>query len=228
MCSLISAGEAYTINDDFILTQYKSSLMSNGGLVQMEFVQKKRSTKHVFTLYDHYFNFAYEDRSGSSDGDIHYADFPQKSSIQIEQNEWLRNVGYLWMALGALQFGYAIYSDASLSGKGVWIVLGIACIVWSNYSKIKYTVFRSGRSNIFVIQDKQHDQIIEEINARRKSQLLQWFGDVNPENDLDNEIQKFQWLAEQGVLSQEESENKIAQVEFMKIEHSGVQREWLN
>lgn len=72
----------------------------------MEIVQKKNSTTHTFTFKDDHFNFAYKDKSGSGDTDMHYADFPQKCSIQIEQNDWLKNVGYLWFAVCCLGFLY--------------------------------------------------------------------------------------------------------------------------
>lgn len=194
----------------------------------MKFIQKKKSNKHIFTLHDDYFNFSYEDKSGSGDTDINYADFPQKSSVQIEQNEWLRNVGYLWIALGVCQIGYAVYTEAPLSGKGFWILVGAVCVIWAYFSKVKYTVFRSERGNIFVIQDKNHDKIINEINIRKKSQLLKWYGDVNPENELENEIQKFNWLVEQGVITKEESEKKIAQAELLKKESFELPGEMLN
>ncbi|WP_244595986.1 hypothetical protein [Pseudidiomarina aestuarii] len=96
----------------------------------MELIQKKDSIKHTFSFHDEHFNFAYQEKLGSGDTDVEYADFPQKSSVQIEQNEWLRNVGYLWVLLGIFQIGYAIYSDGSLSGKGFWLVVGAACVLW--------------------------------------------------------------------------------------------------
>ncbi|THF61968.1 hypothetical protein [Pseudothauera rhizosphaerae] len=181
----------------------------------MKIVQKKRSNKHTFSFYDDYFNFAYEDKSGSGDTDMSYADFPQKSSVQIEQNQWLRNVGFLWMALGTFILGHAVFTGATLSGKGFWILMGVACVIWAHFSKVKYSVFRVGCGNIFVIQDKNHDEIVKELNNRRKAQLLKWHGDVNPENELENEITKFKWLVEQGVLTKEESEKKIAQAELL-------------
>ena len=101
----------------------------------MEIKQKKKSNKHTFTFHDDYFNFAYEDKSGSGDIDMNYADFPKKSSIQIEQNEWLRNAGYFWMALGLFQLGYAIYSEASLSGTGFWMLVGFFAHPTSNSKK---------------------------------------------------------------------------------------------
>lgn len=180
----------------------------------MEIVQKKRSNKHTFTFKDDLFNFAYEDKNGSGDIDVDYVDFPQKSSIRIEQNEWLRNVGYLWCAIGAVQLGYAVYAAAPLSGKGFWLFLGLGCLAWAHFSKVRYSVFQTEQGSVFVIQDKRHDEIISELNIRRKKQLLQWYGEINFANDPQKEINKFRWLSEQNALSREEAEIKIAQVEL--------------
>jgi len=181
----------------------------------MEFIQKKGSVTHTFTLHDDHYNFAYVDRAGSGDMDLRYADFPQKPIIQIEQNEWLRNVGYLWVALGTLQFGYAVYASAPLSGRWFWIAVGIACVAWAHFSKITYSVFKTNDGNIFIIHDKSHDMVVDELRKRKKMQLLTWYGDINPDNALENEIEKFRWLAAQDVISQEECDKKIAQVEFL-------------
>ena len=181
----------------------------------MEFIQKKRGVKQTFTLRDDHFNFAYEDKSGSGDIDLNYVDFPQKSSVSIEQNEWLRNVGLLWIALGVAQIGWAIFNDLSLSGKGFWLMVGMACVLWAHFSKTRYSVFRTERGNVLVMQNKQHQQIVETLHARRKAQLLDWYGDVNPDNELENEIRKFQWLGEQDVMTQAESEQKIAQAQLL-------------
>lgn len=181
----------------------------------MEFIQKKRGVKQTFTLRDDHFNYAYEDKSGSGDIDINYVDFPQKSSVSIEQNEWLRNVGLLWIALGVAQIGWAIFNDLSLSGKGFWLMVGMACVLWAHFSKTRYSVFRTERGNVLVMQNKQHQQIVETLHARRKAQLLDWYGDVNPDNELENEIRKFQWLVEQDVMTQAESEQKISQAQLL-------------
>lgn len=194
----------------------------------MEFVQKKGANKHTFILHQDYFNFAYEDKSGSGDSDMNYADFPQKSSVQIEQNEWLRNVGYLWMALGVFQMIYAVYSQGALAGKGFWLLVGGACVAWAYFSKVKYTVFRSEQGNVFVIHDAKHDQIIDELNKRRKEQLRHWYGHINPDNDQENEIRKFRWLTEQGAVSQAEAEQKIAQIKLLANNVASVETDSLH
>ena len=101
-------------------------------------------------------------------------------------------------------------------------------MLWAYFSKVKYSVFKFERGNVFVIQDKAHDEIIDELNRRRKLQLLSWYGDVNPENDLEHEIQKFRWLADQEVISKEESEQKIAQAELLAKDNYELPGERLN
>lgn len=180
----------------------------------MEIKQKKFSNRHTFTFEPEFANFAYKDKSGSGDFDFNYADLPEKSSTSIEQNEWLRNVGVLWCLLGFYNIGSALYHDTSLSGTGFWLVIGIICLVWFAATKVKYTIFKTERGNLFIIQDGKHKEILSELTSRKQEQLRNWYADVNLENDKENEIEKFRWLEKQQVISKEEAEEKIAQVEF--------------
>lgn len=59
----------------------------------MEVIQKKGKNKHTFSLGQEQFQYAYEDASGKGDVEVYYGDLPLKRSEQIEQNDWLRNVG---------------------------------------------------------------------------------------------------------------------------------------
>ena len=180
----------------------------------MEIKQKRMSNHHTFTFNDESLNFAFKDKSGADDFDLNYADFPEKSSLSIEQNEWLRNVGILWCILGCYRIGTSIYNDLPLSGTGFWLFIGLICLVWFACTKTKYSIFKTEAGNVFVIKDKNHDKIISEMETRKKAQLLKWYGDINLENELENEINKFNWLVKQNVMSQAEAEEKIAQVEF--------------
>lgn len=184
----------------------------------MEIKQKKFSNQHTFNFENDYVNFAYKDKSGSGDFDFNYADFPEKSSVSIEQNEWLRNVGILWCLLGCYRVGSAVYSGSALSGTGFWLVVGILCLIWFMVTKVKYSVFRTGAGNVFIIQDGKHEKIISELNKRKKQQLLSWYGEVNLENDKHHEIEKFRWLAKQNIISKAQAEEKIAEVEFAHID----------
>lgn len=178
----------------------------------MEISQKKRSTRLKFSFNDDSFNYAYKDRAGSGDIDVRYVEFPTKSAVSIERNDWLRNIGLLWCAIGALQLAYAIGAGESLQGRGFWLLVGLICLLWYRWATVKYSVFRTSAGNVLVIQDREHDRIVDEIKRRRREQLLALYGELDTRNTLDEEIGKFSWLHEQGVLSQEELEQRLAQV----------------
>ena len=175
--------------------------------------QQRFSNRHTFTFAADRLNFAYRDRSASGDIDIPYAELPLKSSIQVAQNLWLRNVGYLWCALGVVEVGFALFTRATLAGTGFWLLLGIGCLLWAHFTKVTYTVLSTNRGSVWVIHDaNDHDRIMNEIRSRRKEQLLALFGDIRLENGLDKEVSKFRWLAEQQALTAEQAEQRIAQV----------------
>ncbi len=179
----------------------------------MKIEQKKWSNQHTFTFGNDALNFAYKDKSGSGDVDIPYGEIPKKSSIRIEQNTWLRNVGYIWCVLGVIQIGLALVGGKPLSGTGFWLMLGAGCLAWSYFTKVKYTVFQAPNGSLFVIQDdKTHDKIIEELMSRRKLQMRAWYDHIDGNKSVEIELAKFKWLQEQDVLTKEEATQRISQV----------------
>jgi hypothetical protein len=174
----------------------------------MEYKQKRLSAEHTFNFQDQKLNFAFKDKSGSSDFDIYYADIPFKTSISVERNEWLRNAGYIWVFIGVVQMALSNFSN------GFWFFIGLCCLIAFHFTKIKHTVFKTNEGNIFVMQIKQHDEIMNEINDRRKKQFLTWYGEINLDNEPEKEIGKFRWLQEIGIMTKEEVETKIAEIQF--------------
>lgn len=180
----------------------------------MKITQKKFSNKTTFEFENETLKYTVEDKGGAGDIIFSYADFPQKSSMKIEKNGWLRNVGLIWVLLGVFQLGTAIAAQSPLAGKGFWFLLGLMCLLMYRIAITKYSVFSMENGTVYIIKDKKHDEILEEINERRKKQLLLWYGEVNIDNDAENEIAKFKWLQSQNVISKEEAEEKIAHVEL--------------
>lgn len=179
----------------------------------MQIKQKKWSNEHTFSFDSETFNFAYKDKTGSGDFDIPYESFPLKSQVKIEQNDWLKNVGYIWCGIGVLQIAYSFSEGGALSG--FWLVIGLLCLLAFYLTKVQYSIFQTGNANVFVIQDGQmHDKIIEEIKSRRKNLLKNRFGEIDSDNSVENEVEKFKWLYEQKVLTKDEVDVKLAQLQF--------------
>ena len=82
-------------------------------------------------------------------------------------------------------------------------------------------VFGADQGRVFVIQDSQHDEIVDELMTRRKDQMLTWYGEVNLQSDLQSEINKFNWLQKEGVLTSQQTAQKIAEAEFSFKEEEG-------
>lgn len=174
--------------------------------------QKKFSTQHTFTLSESSFNFAYKEKLGSGDMDVMYADLPVKTSVRIDANLWLRNVGYIWVAVGSAMLTLGIIRG-DYRGQAFWLLVGLVCLAFYKLSKVSYTVFSVSGGAILVIQDgKKHDQIVSELRQRRRQQLLALYGEVNFDNEPEREVAKFEWLAQNDVLSQAEADEKIRQV----------------
>ena len=190
----------------------------------MEVVQKKGKNKYTFSFGQERLNYAYEEASGKGDVDLYYGDLSKKSSESIEQNEWLRNVGVLWIVIGVFQSVYGSFTRETFYLDPMWILIGGACLAWAIISKTTYTIYETKEVNLFIIQDKQHDEIANELMSRRKKQLFDWYADINMENDLTNEINKFKWLVEQEVLSEEESKQKIEEVKYYHQEQGHKER----
>lgn len=180
--------------------------------MELNIQQKKLSIIHTFSFGDEKLNFAFKDKTGSADFDVYYADIPFKTSITIERNEWLRNVGVIWIVLGLIQTFAAIYTQKFSLDSAFWLYIGIFCLIGFYFTKTIYTVFRTDKGNIFVIQGKKHDAILQEIVDRRRKQFLAWYGEINLNNEIENEVNKFKWLQSLNIISEKEAESKIAQI----------------
>ena len=192
----------------------------------MQFNQKRFSSQTDFEFGEETLKYTIKNKSGAADLEIAYADIPVKPSMQEDRNEWLRNVGLIWVLLGAFLLGSAIIAGDELSGQGFWLVVGLACLVFYRLSFTRYSVLAGERGTVLILRDAKHDEILNEIRNRRKSQLRLWYGDLNPSNDPDREIAKFNWLAENEVLSRSEADELIAKTKLLHAPGSNqVQQE---
>lgn len=194
----------------------------------MEIKQKKFSNKTKFSFGEEDFNYTIEDKSSSGEFSMSYADFPQKQTAFEEKNGWLKNVGLIWCAIGVLQIGNAVITKAPLSGTGFWLIIGLVCLVFYKYARTKFSMFSDNHSKIFIIKDKKHDQILDEINKRRKRQMLTWYGEINFDNEPERETNKFKWLLNEGVITKEEADTKIAQIELANRDPAPIAKLLIN
>ena len=68
----------------------------------------------------------------------------------------------------------------------------------------------SDAGEISLLRDGRYDTLMEEINKRRKKQLLEWYGDIDFGNDPEEEIRKFHWLHSEHLISEDQLRRTIA------------------
>lgn len=177
----------------------------------MEIKQKRFSHSSLFEFRNDDLKFTGKDESGAYSFSLKYASIPSDSSELIERNGWFRNVGILWVLIGVLQIALH-YRDSGGFGGGFWFLAGIICLTLYATAKNKYTVFTTDKGRIYILKDKQHDDIINEISSRRKGQLLSWYGELNYSNDPNAELEKFRWLMHEGAIGEVEYTRILAKL----------------
>jgi hypothetical protein len=70
---------------------------------------------------------------------------------------------------------------------------------------------------VSIIGDRHHDVILEEIVSRWRTRLTVLYGAVDLENDIDQEIAKFDWLKRIGVIDTAAHDLAVAQLQAAQI-----------
>ncbi|WP_438863644.1 DUF308 domain-containing protein [Neptunicella sp.] len=184
----------------------------------MELTQKKSSNQTTFEFGEEKLKYTIKDASGKKTFSTEYGSISDEDFDELEEkNAWFRNVGILWVLIGVFQIANRFMESGTFSGS-MWLTLGIICLITYRFKTTSYTIVDAEKGRIFIIQDDQHSKILDEISTRRKMQWKLWYGSVNYENDPKNELNKFQWLLDKKVISDDEFEKvklEIGQVNEM-------------
>ena len=177
----------------------------------MELIQKKLSNNTKFVFGGEKLQYTLKDNTGSQSFAVEYSSIPSELSEFIEQNVWYRNVGIAWLIISGFQMAHW-YSELGTLKVSLWLLLGIVFFAIYMLAKTEYSILNTDNGRIFIIKDVKHDQILGEIHSRKRGQLLSWYGDINYSNDPNNELAKFNWLLDQGAITESERsemENKL-------------------
>ncbi len=178
----------------------------------MEFVQKRMATQTWFTFDERELNHRVRDNSGEQEFSVEYGAIPPSKRAVFNRNNWLRNVGLIWCVIGVIQLGLALTSGGGLTGSGFWLMIGLGCLAFYRLTWSEFTLLDTPEGSIWIIRDKQHEEILKTITEKRKSQLLAWYHGLDFSDAPEREVQTVEWLMKQEVLSKSDGEARIAGV----------------
>ncbi|MDP8208636.1 MAG: hypothetical protein P9L92_18380 [Candidatus Electryonea clarkiae] len=184
----------------------------------MEISQRKLTTWTQFEFEDEKLKYTMKDSAGKRTFSVPYTSISTEKSELEERSNWFRNVGIFWVLIGVVQIVYRLIEGGSFGGS-LWLTLGVICFIIYGFSGTKFTILESEKGGIFVLNNKEHDNIIDTIFSRRKEQLKLMLGDIDFSNDPRKEVRKFQFLHNEKVITDEEYDqiiNKL-QASSMKL-----------
>jgi hypothetical protein len=138
-----------------------------------------------------------------------------RSIMSFSEKVWQ----YLGLAvLAAVVVSCYLISEDMTGNDGSVLVL---CMVagLGMYFASRYATFDATRipipsgNTILVFHDDRRQTILGEIYKRRKSELLRLYGEVDMLNHPQQELKKFLWLKEEGVISEQQLEAAREKIE---------------
>ncbi|GJL95402.1 MAG: hypothetical protein DHS20C05_18070 [Hyphococcus sp.] len=178
----------------------------------MNFQQKKMATHTWFTFEEKELEYRVRDNNGDVNFSIEYGSIPAASRSVFDRNTWLRNVGFIWCALGVINIGLALMNSEDLAGSGFWLMIGLGCLVFYRLTWAEFTVVDTQEGSIWVVKDDQHDDILAKITEKRKAELLAWYRSLSFEDDPIQEVTTIQWLIKQKAMTKQEGDIRIAEI----------------
>ena len=180
----------------------------------MEIRQKKNSNKISFVFGEDALDYSLEDSSGSRSYSVPYTDISRDRQTLVERNQWLGNVGMLWLLLGAGLTAFSFMGEAG-PRVSIWLWVGAACYAAYRYRTTRFTIVPTDKGNLCVIDDADGQRILAEIESRRVQQFRSDY-DFMPEGESPEQHRaRFKWLHKEGVLSDDEFRQRMATVDAL-------------
>lgn len=181
---------------------------------QVEIRQQKNSNKIRFAFGEDALDYSLEDSSGSRSYSVSYTDISRDRQTLVERNQWLGNVGLLWLALGAGLTAFSFVGEGKPS-VSIWLWVGVVCYGLYRLRSTRFTIVPTEKGNLCVIDDADGQRILDEIASRRAQQFRSEY-DFMPEGDtLEQYRVRFKWLHKEGALTDEELAQRLATIDAM-------------
>ncbi len=172
----------------------------------MDYKQSRLKTKTEFTFEEDELEYSMQDNSNHLNFEISYGNFPKRSQKYFERNEWLRNVGFIWLFLGigltALNF---FQGNMRLS---FWTWVGMICLAAYRYTWSEYTYFDTDEGRVLILKDSQSSAILDEIKTRRKKAFINWFENLEFES-VDQASRSLEYMVKEKIFTRSEADIRL-------------------
>lgn len=184
-------------------------LVATDGLA---FAQKRLSNRAWLTFRDDELDYRFEDASHARRFRVPYRELPFTHAEHTDKFEALRGLTFVWLFIAGLNALRALADPAF--GVAAVVVLALAGLSWLGYRRFSatFTVIDAEQGRLLILHDGQEERVMAELAQRRRDALLAEYGEVDHGTDPDQERAKFAWLRDRGVLTEDEYQEKLAEI----------------
>ncbi len=178
----------------------------------MEIGQKRFSNRIAFTFHEEELDYRIEDSSGSRAFSVSYQDISRDRQTFEERNEWLRNVGLLWIALGVVLTGMSYFGEGPFRFS-FWLLIGAGCWAVYKFRRTSFTLVPTEKGNLCVINDADGSRVLAEIASRRAASFRRHYDFLDPGETPQQQQNRYRWLHREGALSDEQLQQRLSMTE---------------
>ena len=176
----------------------------------MIITQRSFSTVITFAFERDALTYTRSDSYGAHSFQLPYGSIGMDPRTTSERNGALFTGSILLSAWGLAQAAYTTIRGDLLGT--VFLLPGALCFLLHAALKTHITSLSSDEGEIAILHDKNFDTIMKEIRERRKTQLLDWYGNINFANDPEDEIEKFEWLHSQRLITTDQLQRIVTTI----------------
>jgi len=182
----------------------------------MKFEQKRRGIHVEYVFGETTFDYTLSDRTGEFQKAFPYESvdvkhphtFRASSSKLLILVSWLAGVFFILLALLTHETRVQILSGFF----GALFISVVYALRFGPGKGVKQTIFKTGETRIKVLDGKDHDAIVDQLNRGWKERVRALYAAVDFSNDPNKEAQKFRWLRDNGVIEEHECETALKRI----------------
>jgi len=173
----------------------------------MKFAQSRLKTKIKFNFEADELEYSMQDNTSNLTFDVRYSNIPKRHQTFYERNEWLRNIGLLWLIIG-IAFTIANFIQGEFRLQ-FWALIWLICLGAYRFTWSEYSYFDTEEGRILVLKDEQSTKILAEITSRRKAAFLGWFEKLEFDNS-DQISQTLDYMVREKIFTRAEADIHLA------------------
>ena len=177
----------------------------------MKYKQRKFFTSTSFEFLPNKLRYTFGNLSGSKQITIDYADISPEKSIVEERKSAYLYIGLIVFGVGSILGSYIYSVENRISGFN-YAFIGLIFLISYFIEKRHFVLLLAGSDVIVILQNKITDQVLQEIDQRRKSRFLDILNRSEFANDKEKLHNFITTLIDNGIFSEQDiaSEFKLS------------------